>query len=180
MRKCAVRLIVVVLVACFAVACSDSVTDTPVVENLVENGSFEIGGEPSLAGWSFGLSDLARSVHEAPPAGGAWCLELSADWAPTSGFAFVRLKNVREGDVLRLSAFVRAIGANGGGAIELRIGSSRITRAESSDTLWTYLSVVDTVGIDQQDSVEVRLTSFITEIVPRIGLFDLVRLERVK
>jgi hypothetical protein len=37
---------------------------------------------------------------------------------------------------------------------------------------WTTLSVVDTLDLADGDFVWVRLSSFHTEVVPRIGLFD--------
>src|SRR4029450_7551059 len=93
---------------------------------------------------------------------------------------------VSSGDVLRLSAFVRAVDAEGGGSIALSVGPSyglRLNRgkwAHSSSTSWTRLSVQDTVVRAPGDTVWVALSSFHTEITRRQGRFDLVSLRRIR
>ncbi len=155
-------------------------------ENLITNNSFEFNGQPTLAGWRAGNPDLATPFNEAPPTGGEWCLQLVADWAPTMGFVLTTIPEVEDGDILRLSCYVRAINSDGGGSISLVVGSypfnsNNYTNGRySSDTTWTYLSVQDTVELGAGDSVMVLCSSFHTEITPRIGLFDLVTLQRIE
>jgi hypothetical protein len=153
-------------------------------EELILDGSFEHNGEPTLDGWRITNSSVTTLVREPAPGGGEWSLGLEADWAPTTGFVTMPVLGVRDGDVLRLSAFVRAVDAEGGGSIALSVGPSyglrnRAKWAHSSSTSWTRLSVQDTVLLTPGDTVWVALSSFQTEITRRQGRFDLVSLRRI-
>lgn len=149
------------------------------------NGSFECNGRPTLTGWEFGNPGLASLTENAPPGGGRWCLRLDADWAPTLGFAYAPVSDVADGDVVRLSAFVRAGNKDGGGLIEIYIGTRPYMRgvsrkfASTTATGWTHLSVEDSISLAVEDSVWVVLSSFHTETMPRIGLFDMVVVENI-
>jgi hypothetical protein len=150
------------------------------------NGSFECNGRPELDGWRFGNSGLAFSTQDAPAGGGEWCLRLEADWAPTLGFAFAPISDVKDGDLIHLSAFVRAGNENGGGSIALYVGRCPYSQGGSwksvstEEANWTHLSLEDTVTVAEGDSVWVILSSFDTEIAPRTGLFDMVTVDRVR
>lgn len=148
--------------------------------NLIVNGSFEAAGEPSLAGWEPGLPDLASIVSPGSPGGGDWALQLEADQAPTLGFVTQKIEGLRDGAIIELQADVKASGPSGGGGIMLFVGDSPSGAPEKSaaSTLetWTTLSLVDTLSLTGSDSVWVRLSSFDTEVVPRVGLFDSVSL----
>lgn len=161
--------------------CEESPVESQEYPNLLANGSFEKNNNPTLQGWTFGNRQLARLTNEAPPKGGNWSLELTADWAPTSGYAetFV-VTELSPGDILKLSAFVKALGPAGGGFIQLKIGSLTPRMARTSETSWNEVSVTDTVKTGTVDTVWVRLSSLHTERMARKGLFDLVRLERIK
>ena len=152
-------------------------------ESLIQNGTFERYGRPTLAEWRFGNRDLASPVHSAPPGHGEWSLRLDADWAPTLGFAYVSVPDVHPGDNLRLSAFVRALPPDGGGGISLVMGRSlwagRVYGKGTVDTTWTLLSVEAVVSDDPADSVWVVLSSPHTEVTARSGLFDGVELTRL-
>ena len=148
------------------------------------NGSFEWNGEPTLDGWEFGNPALASLANEAAPCGGEWSLKLTADWAPTLGFAIAPVCNAEDGDVIRLSAYVRAEAQDGGGLIALMVGTwpplpKMSKSAWTAETEWTLLSLQDTVSLAEGDTVWVLLSSFPTEIVPRIGLFDVIAVEEV-
>ena len=149
---------------------------TPAPLNLLFNGSFESGGEPSLAGWRAGNPNLASAVAPGAPGGGEWALQLEADWAPTLGFVTQRIEGLRDGDIVLLRADVKAMDQAGGGVISLLVGDSpwgaRAKWAASSSGTWTALSVVDTLELAPGDSVWVQLSSFHTENWPRVGLFD--------
>lgn len=155
-------------------------------EELILDGSFERDGEPTLEGWRITNPSVTTLVPEPSPGGGRWSLGLEADWAPTTGFVTRPIPGIRDGDVLRLSAFVRAVDAEGGGSIALLVGPSyglglnRAKRAYASSTSWTRLSVQDTVLLAPGDTVWVALSSFHTEITRRQGRFDLVSLRRIR
>jgi hypothetical protein len=122
---------------------------TPAPLNRLFNGSFESGGEPSLAGWQAGNPDLASAVSPGAPGGGNWALQLEADWAPTLGFVTQRIEGLQDGDIVELRADVKAMNQDGGGMIRLLVGDSpwgaRAKWAASSSGTWTTLSVVDTL-----------------------------------
>jgi hypothetical protein len=151
--------------------------------NMLVNGSFERFCCPGFFGWSIGNRALTSSTEDTPENGGCWSARLTADWAPTTAILRQRVEGVVDGDVLRLSAQVRAADSEGGGRIGLVVGDrpwmGEGKWASTSDTLWTELSLVDTLSLEAGDSVWVELSSFHTEIVPRVGLFDSVVLERV-
>jgi len=172
------------VLVCVGMACKESTVAPPTDANLIPNGSFETDHTPTIQGWRFGNPQLAQLVNEAPPDGGNWSLQLTADWAPTSGFVYTPVTNVHSGDIVKLSAYIRATGRfGGGGVIRIVTGpnnySSHAKWTSSTDTLWSQVSIIDTLTLSPGDTVWVVLSSFITEIIPRQGLFDLVKLEQV-
>ncbi len=182
MRIPELRFTIMFLVLILA-ACKESPTEPAISPNLIVNGNFETDHAPTLEGWHLGSSQLAKLVDEVPQGGGGWALELTADWAPTMGFAYTPITSVESGDIVQLSAFVRAIGPEGGGSIQLRTGETIWTSAQSnartSDTSWTQLTLVDTLALGPNDTLWVVLSSFETELIPRKGLFDLITLKRI-
>lgn len=176
------------LLALTQVSCSTS-TVRPIVrsdEELISNGSFERSGQPTLDGWRITNPSVTTLELESAPGRGVWSLGLEADWAPTTGFVSAPIPGIHNGDVLRLSAYVRAVDADGGGAIELAVGpllyghGTRIKRASTTSTSWTLLSVQDTVSLTAGDTVWVALSSLHTEITRRQGRFDGVSLRRLQ
>lgn len=179
----------VVLLALLQLSCTKSVVGPipqPTAEELILNGSFERDGVPTLEGWRITNPMVTTLVREPAPDGGEWSLALEADWAPTTGIVTMPILGVRDGDVLRLSAFVRAVDAEGGGSIALEVGQSyghrlnRTKMAWASSTSWTRLSIRDTVSLAPGDTVWVALSSFHTEVTRRQGRFDLVSLRRTQ
>lgn len=168
---------------CFSLSCNESITESQSSENLLSNGSFEINGQPSLNGWRFGNKGLAELTNQAAPNGGNWSLQLTSDWAPTTGFIYTPVTNIKSQDIITLSAYVRATGQfGGGGIINLVTGQSiysgRIKSISTSDTVWNQISVTDTVKLNTNDTLWVVLSSLHTELVPFKGLFDLVKIEK--
>jgi hypothetical protein len=150
---------------------------------LLQNGSFELNGSPSLDGWQPGNPALATLVAPGGPGGGDWSLRLQADWAPTLGYVDQKIEGLQSGDIVELRVDVRADGPEGGGLIALSVGphpwSSLGKSAWTASADWTTLTVVDTLQFGDGDSLWVRLSSFHTEVVPRVGLFDSASLTRV-
>lgn len=151
-------------------------------ENMVSNGSFETRGQPSLAGWELLNPSLAQSEHDGGPRGGSWSLRLTADWAPTTAVAWQKVEGVKSGDILTLSSYVKAH-PGGGGSIKLLCGPgplepTRHRSVSSASTEWVKLALTDTLSLSEGDAVWVVLSSHDTEVLPRVGLFDEVRLVR--
>jgi hypothetical protein len=184
MSNCQRALSTCLAVLLIAGACDSEAPSPPADENLLPNGSFEIQGAPTFAGWSAANGDLTSLVTGTAPDGGAWCLELTADWAPPTALVTAPIPVARDGEAYRLSAYVRAVPPAGGGSIAFVIGSGdrrQQTKAVATvDTLWMRLALVDTLALAPGDSAWVQLSALPTEIVPLRGQFDLVTLERLE
>jgi hypothetical protein len=173
--------------ALLQMSCSKSVVGPipgPADATLLDE-SFERDGQPTLQGWRIANPSVTTLVPEPGPGGGGWSLGLEADWTPTSGLVIRPIPGIQDGDVLRLSALVRAVDAAGGGTIILSVGpryglrGNRVKWASAASTSWTHLSVQDTVTLPPGDTVWVTLSSFHTEFIRRQGRFDLVTLKRI-
>jgi hypothetical protein len=193
MRRFPIRVLPACAAAVFTLlllSCRESVMrpgPTPAEEQILDS-SFERDGRPTLEGWRVTNPSLTSLVPEPAPGGGRWSLGLAADWAPTTGFVTLPLPKIRDGDVLRLSAFVRAVDREGGGSIGLAVlrvvgpgyvwGGAKW--ASTASTSWTRLVLQDTVSVPPGDTVWVVLSSHHTEIQRREGRFDLVTLKRIQ
>lgn len=184
MRNTNVWLLLTVGILVLAMSCSESVVESEVNENLLSNGSFEQNNKPSLDGWRLGNQQLIELVNQAAPNGGNWALQLTSDWVPATGFVYTPITNVKSGDIVRLSASVRGTGSvPGTGIIRLVVGqdiySGHKKEASSGDTVWTKISVTDTLNMSINDTLWVILSSPPTELIPFQQLFDCVKLEKV-
>ena len=168
-----------------AINCNESIVEPQTNGNLLPNGSFESNNKPSLDGWRYGNQQLAELINQAAPNGGNWSVQLTSDWAPTSGYVYTPISNVKSGDIVTLSAFVRCTGSFGGrGIIKLVVGQNIINYRHSKsisniDTAWTQISLTDTLTLTPSDTLWVILSSPITEIVQYQQMFDLVKLEKI-
>ena len=166
-------------------ACAQHTTDPdPASANLIPNGSFERNGQATLDTWQVPSPALASSSPEAAPGGGSWSLRLEADAAPSSGQVRFRVEGLRDRDTVRLSAYVRAADPRGGGLVGLEvISAAGLVRqkpvASSVDMAWVRVALTETLSLEPGDAVWVVLSSPPTQLAARIGLFDLVTLERL-
>jgi hypothetical protein len=179
---------IVVLAVVFTAAvsaCAQHATDPdPASANLLPNGSFERNGQATLDTWQVPNPALASSSPQAAPGGGRWCLRLEADAAPSAGQARFRVERLRNGDTVRLSAYVRAPDPRGGGLVGLEVLSAegRLKQrplTSSVDTDWVRVSITERLSLEEGDTVWVVLSSPPTQLAARAGLFDLVTLERI-
>ena len=179
-----------VLVLCGALllpqcACAESPTSAnPPAGNLVPNGSFEQNGQATLDTWEVSNPALASLVPQAAPGGGSWSLRLQADQAPATSQARFPVPGLEDGDVVRLSAYVQASGAEGGGLVGLEVAAAdghvrQKSFAGSDAPQWTQVEVTLTIASQPGDRVWVVLKAPPTELAARAGLFDLVTLERI-
>lgn len=177
------RLLILSLTALCISGCSGKGTGPREGENLLANGSFERNDQPTLDGWTPQMAELVQIVEGAPAGGGKYALRLAADWTPTLGYVTATVPGLHGGDVISLSAYMRAVGPNGGGTMSLLTGPSRPQPSTQKsittyDTAWTRLTVTGTLSLTSGDSVWVMLSSLNTEIAQRVCLFDLVELVR--
>jgi hypothetical protein len=165
-------------------ACAENPAVTTPAGNLIPNGSFEQNGQATLDTWEVSNPALASLVPQAAPGGGAWSLRLQADQAPTTSQVRFAVTGLQDGDVVRLSAYVQASGAEGGGLVGIEVtaanGQVRQKSFASGDAQqWTQVEVTLTIASQPGDRVSVVLKAPPTELAARAGLFDLVTLERM-
>ncbi len=153
-------------------------------ENLITNSSFEFNGQPTFVGWSYTTWDSL--TQDAPDSGGEWCALIGAGWIPEINFIATWIPDIQDGDILRLSSYVRSY-PGGHAHIGLLAGDSpnpysdylMTTGISSAD--WTRLVVQDTLENFYGDSVWVVLSEWNSaEIALWASLFDLVTLQRVE
>jgi hypothetical protein len=181
-------MIAVILSLPLCAACEEYATDpspaaNPPAGNLIPNGSFERNGQATLDSWQVSNSSLTTLAPQAAPGGGQWSLRLQSDGAPSTGQVKFQVQGLKDGDNVRLSAYVRA-DEKGGGLVGLEVTSAdgRLRHksfASTEDTQWTQVRVTDTLSLEPGDNVWVVLSSPPTELSARAGLFDLVTLERL-
>lgn len=171
--------IITTILLSLMISCNQSTVEPNVNFNLIKNGSFEVNNIPTLSGWRLGNQQLAQLVNDAAPNGGQWSLQLTSDWAPTSGYAYYTVTNLNSGDIVELSAYVRTSGSfKGRGIIELSY-KNHLKFTYSSDSVWTKINVIDTLNLTQRDTLNVILSSPITEIVPFQQQFDVIELKKI-
>jgi hypothetical protein len=166
----------------------------------IDNGSFEIEGSPSFAGWTLLNPDLADTLNDGAPGSGSWSLRLQADTDPTSAVAWQEVEGAADGDVLTLTAYVKAYRPGGfyygGGLIGLVSGSHPLDVrlhplevelhpwAASDSRDWVRLTTTDTLSLSPRESVWVVLSSYPLPdslgaiFYNSVGFFDDVRVVR--
>ncbi len=152
--------------------------------DLVQNGSFEFNGHPSLQGWlvDSDTSNVSFSA-DAPPHGGDYSLSLNCDWI-YAGYVESGMGVPAGKVILRFSVWGKAIRGQGweAGAFALlyfkRGGIlSGINGIFVTDSSWTFGSVTDTLNTLPGDSVVVALAGDEGQFAGGRALFDLCRLE---
>lgn len=165
--------LLVVMVLTFS--CKDSTTISGTTENneLIVNGSFEQGGQPSLDGWhqSHGDTNFVQFSTDAAPEGGLYSVSLLNGWGEPELQSFVAAP---EGiHRFQLSVWSRCpppvgyFGSMGGVQIRRQTADSLINRKWLSfnDSLWTRYTLLDTISCNQGDTL-------IISISPGIGQFN--------
>jgi hypothetical protein len=169
-------------VLCALSACSDSDKNEP---EVLFSSSFERNDNPNLDEWSPVGSPEAESVMDAPPGGGLWSVSLIGGNPPSGGLA-TALPDVRNGDLIRVTAYVRSASLFGGADVSLLTDSTadhgyrHVRSRRSTDTAWTRVEFVDTVDARPGDSTWVKLWPLYNPIMGPRGLVDLVKVERLK
>ena len=155
-------------------------TPPPPPGNLLRNGSFELNGEPSDAGWELRNPDLATLVRPGAPENGRFALRLDSDGAPTNGTARAFVPGAERGARYSVFAWIRAEGDHGGGAVYLTTGRWMSQPVEVTSTEWTRVSFETEVPEIADGGLWLVLSSLVTEIAPRVGVFDGVVVQRIR
>jgi len=150
--------------------------------NLIMNSSFEINGQPSLKYWYIQDSSKIGFSNDTPVGGGKWSISIHAEWygpLPNSPSYFVPLSLGRH--ILKFSVYAKSKTIHGSAFLILQTGNDReiITQNLITDSIWTKYSTIDTLNINEGDSLFVLLYGGGTELIDGITYFDLVELELI-
>lgn len=150
------------------------------------NGSFELAGAPSLEGWEWTCGDPGQP-NTAAPGSGLWCVTKEPGHAKGCfpSYIFQQLPDLVDGQLVTVTGWVRCdddVICLGGyiGIGTLHNGQVIYDDlAGSTDFIWAYVSITDTVELQPGDTAVVVLTSgFIGgPISPTPGYFDGISME---
>ncbi|MBR9922338.1 MAG: hypothetical protein GYB31_15990 [Bacteroidetes bacterium] len=125
----------------------------------IENGSFEIDGEPDLLGW-IDQCNYGNSVMDAPVTGGEWCLELQ--YGNTQGcfpaYFYQILEDIPSGTWLEVQAMVRTSGPQPASLILGKINLEGQLEAIHTDTLSSNdWALIETSGLIELNTGELAV-----------------------
>lgn len=177
----------IVCVVAFGCSNDDVTTVTPQTtgDNLLSNSSFELGDRPSLDGWQPQTTDTSfvSIVADAPPNGGRFSARLRNEWT-FAGSITARAALASGTHRLRLSVWAKSARArfsHGNVWLGIQKRESLLYRKNLlvADSVWTFVSLLDTVTTNVGDSVVVRLSGDIRQFAGGYSLFDVCRLEKL-
>ena len=155
--------------------------------NLVSNGSFEIGGQPSLAGWNIYSPDSSAVTFssDVPPWGGSYSVRLMNQWI-RPGWIQTMIVALPDTHVYRLSAFGKLSPGYypSYGQVWLSLHKPdtilHVSDLYFYDTSWISKSIVDTLMIAPGDSVEIAIRGDYHQMAAGYFFVDRVSFEMVK
>jgi hypothetical protein len=182
---------ILVFAVCGSLSCkkSENGVVTPSADaNLMENGSFESNGVPTLKGWGPNAVDTSyvNFSNDTPSGGGSYSVRLRNGWTVMSTIWCSLMPPIGT-HRYQLSVWAKAIRSNAladaGGDVSLMTrtggGSSFRKSIQFADTMWTTGSLIDTLTTSSTDSVVITLRGNIDESSAGYILFDLCRFERL-
>ena len=182
-------LISLYLFVCFFMNCENSVdTRNGSNEDLIQNSSFEIDGNPSINGWTFKTSYFPIDTlftyfsNDVPPSGGKWSVFLPVGDRLVS-YLQKRIAAPVGKNRYRLSVWAKAYlsipSGGSSGFVSLALNTTNIKSIAGADTTWQYYESIDTITANKGDTITVTLSSG-TAYRSRSSYFDLCRLELLK
>lgn len=151
--------------------------------NLIKNASFELDGNATIKYWEVKNGNGVRLVEDAPPGGGAFAVQVDADWFPLDLQPHLLTRVYSPGSyVFKLSFWGKYSRFVAGGA------AIRIKRPDTTfqdcylnvrDTSWTYYSILDTIHTQPSDSIIIALFGGFTHLPAGSTSFDLIKFEVV-
>jgi hypothetical protein len=154
----------------------------------VLNGSFETNGQPSLENWSIDCD--GEPFRDAPSGGGIWSLRLETGnfqgCFPGIGCQFI--PEFRDGEIWQVSVWARQDERKSAQtSFYLKVfhqkGDATILSVDTTTSAeWTQLTVVDTLALDEGDSVVIVLDAGETSGPDQLennSYFDLVTAKKI-
>ncbi len=178
-------LISLYLFVCFFLSCENSVdTQNGSNEDLIQNSSFEIDGNPSINGWTFFhpiQKEFKCFSNEVPPYGGKWSVYLPLVGDRIVSHLQTKIAAPAGTNRYRLSVWAKAWSVPGGssGFVSLGLNTTNIKSIICTDTTWQYYESIDTITANKGDTITVMINSG-TQYRSRSSYFDLCRLELLK
>ena len=186
-RKIALGISISLILIMFTTSCNDnSVSVNGIQQNLIQNSSFELNGQPTLSSWIVDTM-WVKVVQDAPIGGGQWSIHVTAPWIPLGEGATAYVTGQSGVGVYRLSASVKPIIMDGqlslglwknGYPTDVKIASR--TRTDSMG--WDQVTLLDTLTLHPTDSMWVHFSvnCCMARIPPDQARLDLVTLERIQ
>jgi hypothetical protein len=148
--------------------------------DYIRNYSFEYNNMPSLENWTSDQGFAVEMSNSTPPGGGTWSVMFETVWGPQR-----YLKNTvvgPQGNVIFLySVWAKAEGL--GGKAEFFIVHQDILTVrklfEITDTTWSRLIALDTLALASGDSIGVRVSGAVNQLLAGKTWFDLARIEKI-
>jgi Secretion system C-terminal sorting domain len=155
----------------------------------VLNRSFEVDGQPSLNHWIISCED-GESFQDSPVDGGGWCLRI-----PEGNFqgcspeiAHQIIPEFKNGEIWQISVWARQYENKiSQTSLYLKIfhtiGDSTVLSADTTTSIeWIRLIIVDTLHIEEGDSVAIILDAGNTsgpQLIDSYSYFDLVEVKKI-
>ena len=169
-----------------AAGCSNSTTTTngPYAPILLTNSTFDVSGNPSLNGWTYGKSDIdsqAQFEHDAPPSFAAqWSIALEPGWIPSTTFVTRSFTGLTSG-IYKLSLWSKVSPAPGVGHFGIAVGKIPyfLGGTEVMDSVWTQHVLLDTLTLKFSDTVSIYLTGGSSEIAAWKVLYNNISFQKL-
>jgi hypothetical protein len=180
-------LISLYLFVSFFLSCENSVdTNKGSNEDLIQNYSFEINGNPSINGWTFKSNYSADTLftnfsNDVPPSGGKWSVFLIVSDRIVR-YLQIKIAAPTGENHFKLSVWAKSyssIPTSSPGFISLALNNANIKRIDIQDSTWRYYETMDTISAGKGDTITVELFAG-TAYMVRATYYDLCRLELLK
>ncbi len=176
--------ITIYMLICFALSCESSVdSSNGLNEDLIQNSSFEIDGNPTINGWIYKSNFPTDTLftNDAPPSGGNWSVLLQVGDRQLKRLQ-TKIAAPAGTNRYRLSVWAKAyssIPISSSGFVSLELNKTTIKNIAGADTTWKYYESIDTISAKKGDTITVTLNSG-TAYGIRLSYFDLCRFELLK
>ena len=149
-------------------------------KNLVQNGSFEQNGQPSLQYWENVNEKIVEFSKDVPSDGGTWCVVLHPERTGPFHESFFQKISLQPGKYNLALSFYAKKNGNGNGYVQLYKkkpdGIHSILSVNVTDTTWTHYTQNITVHLATEDTLKILLSGGTTEVVDWKTYFDNVAL----
>lgn len=172
------------LFVCCFLSCENSVDPhNGSNEDLIQNSSFEINGNPSINGWIYKSNFPTDTLftNDVPPSGGNWSVLLQVGDRQLKRLQ-TKIAVPAGTNRYRLSVWAKAyssIPISSSGFVSLELNNTYIKNIAGADTTWKYYESIDTISANKGDTITVTLNSG-TAYGIRLSYFDLCRFELLK